>query len=165
MKNNLTIEDLYEKFSIYAFRMIAKKRYTEHEIEKKLKARGADNGICQRIIERLKELDYLDDRKFARDYIDYRVKASPRGRFLISRELRNKGINKDLLNTVLDETPVNELELAKQLVEKKNGKISKLPLIKQKSKMYQFLTSKGFTRETVYKAIELCYNPGANQDQ
>ncbi|PMP67654.1 regulatory protein RecX, partial [Desulfurella multipotens] len=49
----------------YAFKLISKKRYTSKELQEKLEQKGIDP---EPIINRLKELNYLNDLEYAIDY-------------------------------------------------------------------------------------------------
>lgn len=161
----------YDKLLNYAFWLLGRRRYTAWQIEGKLKdylkrekeKAGDETEYDQdeeigEVLARLKELKYLDDEQYLKDYVSERVKFKPRGVYLIKNELKKKGIDKDLINQVMEQSPINEIEMAVALLEKKGKNWSKFDRQKIKQKASFFLASKGFKADTVYKAITKCYN-------
>jgi len=152
----------YEKLMNYALRILSKKRYTEHEIrtksEKIVKKNDLDESVIDKVCSRLIELKYLDDDVYARDYVSDRIRFRPRGKFLLRKELRAKGISKDIVDKVLDSEIVNEFEMAMSCFAKKSKKWEKCTPAVRKNKAFQFLGSKGFNGDVVYKVVEHCYN-------
>ncbi|MBI5753680.1 RecX family transcriptional regulator [Candidatus Peregrinibacteria bacterium] len=167
----------YEKLIQYALRIIAKKRYTTFEIEKKLKlflARQAclpdrqkklakenaeeETEAINAVLARLQELKYLDDSVYADDYIADRKKFRPRGKFLLARELKKKGLDADLIQNALEKQKSDESETAVRALEKKSRQWHDIPLPKQRERAYRFLSARGFDSDAIYKAISCCYN-------
>lgn len=175
----------YEKLLQYALRIIVRKRYTVAEMQKKLEqffdknfedpnkgleedseedeVENVDNEetsvqIISRVIERLVELKYLDDKQFIKDYISDRIKFRPRGKFLIQKELNKKGLSRELINSAFSESEIDEVEIAKKILEKYSKKIASLPKEKQKAKTFSILASKGINPETIYKVVQNQYN-------
>lgn len=178
----------YEKLIQYALRIIAKKRYTSFEMEKKLKLFEAKQGkIAQRkleedleegleclnevastkslpnadigkVLDRLKELQYLNDSGYAEDYIADRIRFRPRGKFLLARELKNKGLDSDLIQKALEKQTIDESEIAAKAMERRLKQWQDLPLQKQRERAFRFLASRGFDQDTIYKAVNCCYS-------
>ncbi len=65
---------------------------SEVEIRQRLRRRGFDNNIVNKVILRLKEQRLIDDTAFVEYWMDNRLSFSPRSRRLIKYELRQKGI-------------------------------------------------------------------------
>lgn len=161
MQNN-NLSD-YERLLQYAISLISKKRYTCAEIDKKLqqffkKRELEEIDSPEKVIERLKELDYLDDFQYAKDYLSDRIRFKPRGFFLLKRELKLKGVPSNILEDLMAETDVDELEMALQLLQKRGLKDVENLSEKEKARGYRFLASKGFNKEIIYKAFQNQYN-------
>lgn len=178
----------YEKLIQYALRIISKKRYTSFEMEKKLKLFAAkqekiaqrndeedlEEGIAhlskisnekllfdsdiEKVLERLKELKYLNDSGYAEDYIADKIRFRPRGKFLLARELKLKGLDSDLIKNALEKQNIDESGIAAQALERKMRQWQNLPLQKQRERAYRFLASKGFEPDAIYKAVNCCYS-------
>jgi regulatory protein len=54
-------------------------------------------------LDRLGELGYLDDEAFARSWVESRDRARPRGEHALKRELQLKGVDRALIDAVLDD--------------------------------------------------------------
>jgi len=160
----------YSKLVEYALKLISKKRYTEKEIVDRLERRikkvekwkdikiECKEDIVKKVINRLKQLKYVDDSCFARDYVSDRVRFRPRGKLLIRRELKYKGVSEEIADKALEDIEINEFDMAKELINKVAGRWKKYSHFKQREKAYQYLYSKGFMRDTIYKILESCYD-------
>ena len=145
----------YDTLLQYALKLISRKRYTEYELSKKLIAKkiGKD-ADHKRVIKRLKELKYIDDTSFARDYISTRILVSPRGKDLIKIELLKKGINEKIISSELEKANIDEEKLAKLVMQKRISRFQGLEKRKKKEKIMRFLLSRGFKFDTIYKVID-----------
>lgn len=106
--------------------------------------------------EKLGDLGYINDEEFARWWIEQRISFKPMGRYAIVRELRQKGINQDLIARTLDslKVQVSEIDLAKKAAEKKVKLWQKLPPLQSRQKMTAFLLRRGFSWETIKKITD-----------
>ncbi|MBT3864868.1 regulatory protein RecX [Candidatus Peregrinibacteria bacterium] len=148
----------YEELMRKALTLLSRRRYTVLKLKKKLVEYSKEEhpAEIQRVLARLKELRYLDDTEYAKDYISSRVELRPRGKFLIKRELRNRGLHPDLAERVAEETyPEDEIEVAKRALQSKMKHLQKETPQKQREKAIRFLASRGFSIDTIYKAINI----------
>lgn len=152
----------YEKLMAYALRIISKKRYTHAEMLNKLKMFSKKRGLAEneidRVIQRLFELKYLDDKKYAEDFIADRLRFKPTGKFFLKEKLKLKGVSKETIDSVLGGVDLDEFNLAVEAVNKGARRWDKYPLQKQKEKAFRFLASRGFSSDAIYKAIKECYD-------
>jgi regulatory protein len=103
----------------------------------------------------LKYLDFLDDRKFAVWWVEQRLAFRPKSKLSLKFELKGKGIDENLIKEVLFETKVDEVKLAKDLIEKKRYKWEKLDNFEARRKMSEFLARKGFNWEIIRKILDI----------
>ncbi len=123
----------------YAFGLIAKKRYTCRELKEKLEKKGFS---AEPIIERLKELNYLNDLEYARDYA-IKKQNEGYGKYKIMYQLKNKGISEDI---------ISDLQFSNEKLE--DIFLKKLQKIKgNKQKIYAFLINRGFDSEEIKNLI------------
>lgn len=147
----------YEILMEYALKLISRKRYTQKEIEKKLKGKEfAADGDIKKVIVRLKEYKYINDDEYAKDFIENRAKFSPRGKRLMALELRQKGVSSETVKKAVSESGVNELELAEQILKRRQNTLKKLTGQKRREKIFTILASKGFDFDTIYKVAGEC---------
>lgn len=156
--------DSYERLLRAAFHYISFRLRSEHEIriflQKKFDRYGLDDkDVLTKVVERLRELDYVNDEKFARWLIESRQKHSSKGIRVIKKELSEKGISKDLIESLLSDSTSHSFateqnELAKTVLRKKMKLWEKYPVLIRKKKAYEFLLRRGFDHEAVAGAID-----------
>ena len=64
--------------------------------------RKVHKSMQGKLIDKLEKLDLLDDEEFAKWWVEQRLSFKPRGKKLLNIELRQKGIEKDIIDNVLD---------------------------------------------------------------
>lgn len=124
---------------------------SKKEIRDKLKSKEYSENSIEKVLEKLERLNIVDDKRFAEMFVRDRMKLKPKGKRVLSLELAQKGIDKDIIEEVLDEMlgGDNELELAKRVLEKANKKYSGLEEREQKDKIIKYLLSKGFSWDII----------------
>ncbi|MEO5965531.1 MAG: regulatory protein RecX, partial [Candidatus Limnocylindrales bacterium] len=73
------------------------------EVRRKLTHLGYQSELVTHALERLAELGLLDDAAFARTWVESRDRSKPRGEHALRRELQLKGIDRSLVDGVLDD--------------------------------------------------------------
>ncbi len=160
----------HEKLMTYSLRLLSKKRYTVSELERKLerfleKRKKRDcseeeglSGAKEEVLQRLRDLKYLDDNQYAADYCNERARLRPSGTFLLKRELKIKGVPAEIAEEVVDSLEIDEVELAKDAFERKSRQWKNVEPQKMREKGFRFLSSRGFSPDTIYKVINTCYD-------
>ena len=142
-----------------AMNLLQKRDYTEKQLREKIAEGLYSEEAINSAIEYVKSYHYLDDDRYARDYINYHLSTRSRNR--IVQDLMNKGINKEMIQGIFDEMigdPDNgdiydiEREQIEKLLEKKhyNSEMD----YKEKQKIMAFLLRKGYVIESVKSAME-----------
>jgi SOS response regulatory protein OraA/RecX len=72
------------------------------EVRRKLTGLGYQPVLVEGVVVRLTELGYLDDEAFALTWVESRDRARPRGEHALRRELQLKGVDRTLIDAVLD---------------------------------------------------------------
>lgn len=151
----------YEKLLNAGFRFISFRPRSEKEItgflQKKLHTwHTTAPAVLTKVLDRFRELGYIDDKKFIAWWVEQRNTHRPKGKRVIIQELQQKGINKSVIEEVLAESPdgLDQIELAKQAVSKKLDLWKKLPKLDKKRKIYDYLTRRGFSIDTIRCVID-----------
>ena len=84
----------------YCLRLLSLRSRSEHEIEARLKEKGYSAGTKKLILDLLKKNGLIDDLKFAGEWIDSRMRSNPKGKKALRIELVNKGISKEVIDTL-----------------------------------------------------------------
>lgn len=137
----------------YCLSLLSKKSYTENELRSKLTRRKVPSVVKDEVINRLTELNLINDTQYARRFIEARTRLKPRGLFLLKRELYHKGISQAIIENVLQDTVIDEYALAKKTIQKFHKRLSHLAPVKRKAKYSRILSSRGFNPEIIYEIL------------
>ncbi len=149
----ITIYSL-QKAMDYSFRLLSRKSYSEKAIKEKLESRYPDN-ITKKVIDKLKESNYINDDKLIYDYAKNKIELRPMGRWKLQQDLFNKKFNLDLVKKTIDRVykEYDEEELCLKVFEKKFKNLKKCKDIKELNKIKNYLLSNGFEINTIFKII------------
>lgn len=122
--------------------------------------------IIARAIGELEEKGLLNDRAFAKLWIGDRISLKPAGKGLIVRELRAKGIAEDMIEAAFAEYKdlFDEAELAGPLARRKIASLKGLDPERSKRKVFDFLSRRGFSQNTIWKVIKDNYDYGPTEE-
>ena len=139
-----------------AMNLLQKKTFAEGELRKKLIEGGYPDEIADKAIEYVKSYGYIDDVRYASDYIRYHS-SQGRGKNRIMMELRVKGISESDFEKAWDETDDLGLiedtgEAIRKLLEKKHFSQDMDPA--QKNKIAAFLMRRGFSPEDIFREMK-----------
>ena len=126
---------------------------SEKEIKDWFKRKKVHETIKDELSNKLNRLELVDDEKFAKWWIEQRMQFRPKPKSIMYQELRIKGIKKEIINEVLENTEVDEVKMAKELLEKKKYKWEGLDKLTARREMSEFLARKGFDWEVIKKIV------------
>ena len=142
----------------YAYRILSVRERTFFEMRQKLNKKGFNKKITEDVIKELTEQNLLNDKRFAEMWTKEKIQWHPCGRFLIFKQLTERGAPKEIIEKTLKKLlPISkEIELAKIVLERKKKTLKKesFPYGKLYQKMAMFLKSKGFSGEAIAEAME-----------
>jgi regulatory protein len=128
---------------------------SEKEVRDYFRRKKVHESMHEKLLEKLKHLELIDDEKFAKWWVDQRIQFKSKSKRVIQMELRQKGIAKETVDLVLEETPMDEEKMARELIEKKAYKWKNLEPRIRKQKMSQYLAGKGFSWDVIEKVAKL----------
>nr|WP_319395190.1 regulatory protein RecX [uncultured Desulfobacter sp.] len=147
----MTVENAYRK----ALGYLSKAPKTIHQMKKYLAGKGYTMDIIEQVIVQLTDFNYLDDKAFAHQFIESRIRYKPKSVFALEFELRKKGIDPALARELLAE--YNDADLALKAVGPKKQAWAKLDESECKKKIMNFLRYRGFdynAYQTVWQAFQ-----------
>lgn len=158
---DLIFKNEFQKLFDKTLRLISRRPRSEKEIYDYLKKNllkrqtivGLKRRISEDIIEKLKEMGVLGDEEFTRWWVEQRLTFRPRGKFGLTMELRQKGVDKEIIKKVVEEK-VEELPLVQKMAQKKLKAYKNLPKEERYQKMSAFLARRGFSWETIKKVVD-----------
>ncbi len=125
-----------------AIRYLTHQPRSIHEMQAYLAKKGFKIAIISNTIEILLEKKYLDDVFFTKTYVESRVSYKPKSKFVLACELKRKGIEPTIIESVLKE--YNDFDLALKALEKKMRQWEHLDYELYKKKFLNFLQYRGF---------------------
>lgn len=138
---------------------------SEKEIKDYLKRKKIDDLIHLYIIKKLTKLKLLDDLEFAKWWIEQRQSFSPKSKRVLTNELRIKGIESGIIIDVLADTEIDEVKIARDLIESKSYKWERYEENERKQKITQYLVGKGFSWEVIKSVMSGLSNSVIDIDQ
>jgi regulatory protein len=120
------------------------------EIVTYLKRKEYDEAVVEVVVRRLHEQGYLDDEAFARFWVDNRNRFRPRGAQALRYELRQKGVERETIDSTLEEQ--DEDGAAWAAIEGKLGRWDALDKMEFEQKLMAFLARRGFRYDVCRRA-------------
>lgn len=140
---SLKAEDEREMAYIRALNYLSYRPRSTKEIEQNLRKYKVPETLIPEVIERLKHNNFVNDDDFAKQWVENRNTFRPRGKKALRLELRQKGIDNENVQDILDEL-VDEESLAYKAGLKKARKLANLEWQDFRRKLGAFLARRGF---------------------
>jgi regulatory protein len=112
------------------------------EVERYLHDKGIAGEVIADVVERLEQTNYLDDEAFARFWVENREEFKPRSRHALRYELRQKGVDNQVIARALSEA--DDEAAAWHAVEGRLSRWASLPRDELRQKMASYLSRRGF---------------------
>jgi len=147
-------EGALKKAQNMALRLLTYRARSGKEVHEYLERKGFEEAVVQKTLDSLKEYNYLDDKKFTEEYINYR-KNRGFGFIRIRYELIMKGIDKIIIDSAIDKnfSPDDDFERIKAILTKRiktDRPFSENLLLKQSL----FLKKRGFQDDLIIRALK-----------
>ena len=139
-----------------AMSLLQKRRYSEKQLEDKLKESGYSQDVIQDALSYVKSFRYVDDLQLAIDYITYHEADKSKRRLIM--DLNRKGISADVISQAFEQWQAlggqqDEQEIIRKLLEKKHYDPG--CDLKEKQRIYAFLLRKGFSVDNVNSVLRV----------
>src|SRR6202163_4216152 len=134
---------------------LARRAYSVYEMRTYLERRAEDKDMVRSVLDRLKHLDYLDDARYARQFVRLHTELRKQGSFRIARDLRSRGVPDRHIEAALaeraaesDEGAVVRARLARRI------KNLRGPLDDRRTaSIYNSLLRAGFAADTIRREL------------
>lgn len=144
----------------YALRLLTIRDRTTAELVDKLRKKGFDEDIISTVTTEMRELGYVDDKKYAMHFAELRATYDKFGPHRVRIELRKRGIPKDMAENAVESVfpegreEANALELANQWIARRGIDDRE----QAARRLYGYLARRGFTpnvvRDTLSKVLK-----------
>jgi len=136
-----------------ALRYLSFRNRSVKELKTFLQGKGYNPDAISRTLTRLEEVGLLDDRAFAKAWVEGRAKFKGMGERLLEQELRQKGVKKEIIREAVEglgDEGERALSLARVRVERLKG----LDRETAKRRLAGFLQRRGFSSDVVYDVVK-----------
>lgn len=124
------------------------------EIRQALADKDISALVIDDAIDQLQALGYLDDRAFARFWVENRTSFKPRGAHALRYELRQKGVSDTVIETVITETEAfDEDDAAYRAAQGRIRRLTGRTQHEFKQKMASFLQRRGFGYDIINRTL------------
>ncbi len=83
--------------------LLAAREHSSQELSRKLLQRGYDADLVAEVLNECREAGYVDDRRFARAFVESRLRRQPEGRAVLQSRLAGRGVGRHICDEVLQE--------------------------------------------------------------
>jgi regulatory protein len=136
-----------------ALKFIGIRARSSNEIRQNLRRKGLSEDLIDKVVSRLENSRVIDDKGFARMWVENRSDHRPRGRRMLAYELKQKGIAEEIIRETLEENLPDEDELAYQAALLQSRKLKQADWAEFRKKMYDHLARRGFSYDAASLAV------------
>ena len=128
--------------------------YTRH-IREKLSEWGVSENDAEKVLSKLKEEKFLDDRRYALAFAREKFRLNRWGRMKISYMLRMKGIQDEVIGEAVFQFDEDQYAAAcRELIRAKSSGMKEKNPWTRKAKLQRFATSRGFESDLVFRLLD-----------
>jgi len=146
LKQTAILDKAYDR----ALNLISMRKRSQWEMRDYLKHKDYESDIIETILNKLSDNGYVDDRAFAKAWVNTRrlLKATSKRR--LQQELRQKRVEDEIIKQVLEEDETDEHEVLRELVAKKRRQSR----YQDNFKLMQYLARQGYNYGDIKAALE-----------
>lgn len=148
-------EELFD----YAVKYLALRACSTEELKGKLRLKAAKLAEIEALIDRLKDIGYLNDERFAESFASYRVENDGFGRMRVLSDLRSRRVTGKLAEKAVEEAfdGKSEGEMIDSFIERRMPSIygkGQIEDEKQLARAYRRLRRAGFSSGGILTALK-----------
>jgi len=132
----------------HSLNLIARRPRSRWELEDYLKRKDYEQEIIEKTLNKLSDAGYVDDLKFAQAWVRTRRLLKPTSKRRLQQELRQKRVDNEAIEKVLQEDEADELEVLRSLVERKAKRYP------DKLKFMQYLLRQGYNYGDIKSVLD-----------
>ncbi len=136
-----------------AFSYLSYRPRSEQELRRYLSQKGHAPETIDATMARLREYHYLDDEVFAISWVENRQRFRPRGARLLRAELRQKGVEPEVVEQAISDAGGEERSLAMEAAAKKLPTVKAADYQEFGRKLGGFLLRRGFAPDVVWEVV------------
>jgi regulatory protein len=147
-------KDAVDRAVTAAMRALDQRMQTGKELRTRLLRKDFEPATIDAALEKLASHGYLNDERFAELWIENRLAHRPRGKRMLEQELRQKGIDREIVQETVAGMEIDDRAAALDLANKRLKSVQNLPLDERKKKLTGILARRGFDYGTIRATLE-----------
>lgn len=144
--------DAIQRAAHRAMNLLSYRPRSRNEVRRRLRRKDYTEEVIEEAIGRLERAGLLDDRAFARYWIENRFRFNPRGRAILRQELRQKGVGDRVIEEAL--TGYDEQTAAEEAAAKAVRRLRRFDNPTFRRKLIGYLRRRGFFYDTIQPIVE-----------
>jgi regulatory protein len=143
------------QLNMSAQRALMRRAFSIYEMKQYLERRAEKKELIAPVIARLRELNYLDDARYALEYARHHSQARRQGRFRIARELRGRGVPDQHIDAALAAVfaDTDESTLVRARLKRRLSHLRGILDEKKIASLYRMLLRAGFSSDAIRKEL------------
>lgn len=163
--DSLQAQDQIEVGLQHAIKYLGYRPRSVDEVRRNLVKNEYPAAAIEEILSRLQRNGLLDDRSFARRWVENRLEFRPRGRRALQYELRKAGVAETIIQETLDEILTDEDRLAYEAARKYARKLKTDERRVFVQKLFAYLGRRGFSYDTASGVVERIWQEDQNRSR
>ena len=136
--------------------LCAQAEHCQQEMRDKMRRWGVDEVAQDRVVDRLVKERYVDDERYARAFVKDKIRYNKWGRRKVQQALRQKHIEQEIQQQVLDEIDEKEyLEVLCPLLKQKRKSTKAANDYEMNQKLMRFALGRGFTFDIIRQCLDV----------
>tara|TARA_B100000674_G_scaffold497605_1_gene532034 strand:+ start:302 stop:817 length:516 start_codon:yes stop_codon:yes gene_type:complete len=154
-KRDRTAQTSFQEAREIGLVYLSRRARSAHEVAQRLKQKEFSEEVIVEVLSELGRLRFVDDRAYARRWIEARIDKAAGARKL-SQDLRRKGIAVDVIDELLSEysAQLGNPDRAVDLLRKQVWRYRSLEREKAQRRMLGFLARRGYDAKTAWESVE-----------
>jgi len=148
LRNQDEIERAYER----ALNFLSYRPRSEAEVRRNLRGKNLEEEVVEGVIERLTRAGLLDDREFARYWVENRLQFKPRGVRALRQELWEKGVPDAVIAEAIE--GFDEEDAARRVAEAGARRMAHLESRDFRRKLNAYMARRGFSYAVIRPLVE-----------
>ncbi|GAC1374586.1 MAG: RecX family transcriptional regulator [Ktedonobacteraceae bacterium] len=158
-------EEASQKALDRALNYLSSRPHSREEVRRYLRKKETPPELIDGVLERLERMDLINDQSFTTFWIESRERFSPKGAQALKNELRMKGVQRDVVDEMVNDEQDDELALraarkkAQQLIRQPDMDFNTF-----RTKLGPFLQRRGFSYEVSKHTVKALWDELGMED-
>jgi len=147
----LLTADEVERARVRVLNYLSYRPRSEWEVREYLQKREFSTTAIDAVVSALCEVNLIDDSAFAQYWLENRVQFRPKGKRILSRELRQKGVSLQLIDETLE--AYDEEEAARRVFKEQARRLTNLPPDVFRRRLMERMARRGFSYDLIHELL------------